>query len=171
MGDDIRTHEGDPGDIDALQDDLEGTAEEKVEQAYLEELREKEPSSEEKASLRAEHEGHLVRDTTSQITESDELDGGGIKMQKTVEVPDTYCFTCGEWVGLSGAELSGTPRSRATAYYLGGKPPEIRTAEEGVSKTLDELAEALVERVGHVEDRGAAYEFIETKLEAMQNDE
>jgi len=142
---------------------------ESVSDSLREELEAQEPTDEKKHELREEHEGHLVRDTTSKLT-VDSLDvGPGMVVEAKAEIPDTYCFTCEKWVGLSGVELRGTPRSRSDAYYLGGMPMDVLRAKNGATKTLNDLAEALIDRVEILEDREDAHEFIEATLEEIQS--
>lgn len=149
MDRDERPEEIDGGRLsDDLAEDLEG----------------QEPSEERKKELRNRHDGHLVRRTTSRLSIDVDMPEG-VEVDATAEIPDIYCFTCAEWVGLSGVDLRGTPRSRRDAYYLGGTPPEVRAARDGTIKTLNRLADALADRLDHVEDRGDAYEFIETELQ------
>ncbi|MDR5657298.1 hypothetical protein RH831_08905 [Halodesulfurarchaeum sp. HSR-GB] len=150
---------------------VHGGVEEKASQAFREKLREKEPSEKEKDALLDEHDGHLIRHTDSQFSEKEDLgDGGGIQMERTAQVSDTYCFTCEEWVGLSGVDLRGTPRSKADAFYYGGMPVEILQAKNGAAKTLNELAEALKDRLDRIENREEAYEFISDELEGIRDD-
>lgn len=132
-----------------------------------EELKEKEPSSEQKEELRGEHHGHLVRHTTSKLSMDVDMPEG-VEVDATAEVPDTFCFTCEEWIGLSGVDLRGTPRSRQEAFYLGGMPPDVLSAKNGTAKTLNELAIALTDRVGHIEDREDAIQFIKTELQELE---
>jgi hypothetical protein len=136
-----------------------------VSESVRTELESKQPSEEQKQELRQEHRGHLVRDTTSKLTVDSPDVGPGMELDAKAEVPDTYCFTCEEWIGVSGVDLRGTPRSRADAYYLGGPPDEVLEAKRGTAKTLSELADRLVSRLEHIEDREDAFEFIKTELE------
>ena len=133
-----------------------------------EDLKAKEPSESEKKRRLREHRHHLVRSTTSKLSVEPAV-SEGVEATATAEVPDTYCFICEEWIGTSGVELRGTPRSKADAYYLGGKPADVRAAENGTRDTLEELADALTERVEHIEDRSDAYEFVEAELERAQS--
>lgn len=150
-----------------------GAEQEAVEQSVSDSLRQEleaqEPPDERKRELLMEHEGHLVRDTTSKLAVDSPDVGPGMEVDAKAEVPDTYCFTCEEWVGLSGVELRGTPRSRADGYYLGGMPMDVLHAKNGAEKTLTELAEALTHRVEYLDTRGDAYQFIESVLEEMRN--
>ena len=138
-----------------------------VSESVRERLESQEPGEDEKAKLRDEHDGHLVRDTTSQLQVDGAEVGPGVEAETTAQIPDTYCFTCEEWVGFSGVELRGTPRSRREAYYLGGMPQDVLSAKNGTAETLTELADALIERVGHIDTRSDAYEFVETELETL----
>ena len=142
--------------------------EQSVSEGVRQDLEQQRPSKKEKEQLREQHEGHLVRDTTSKLAVDSPDVGPGMEVQAKAEIPDTYCFTCGEWVGFSGVDLRGTPRSRAEAYYLGGAPDEILRAQNGTAKTLDGLAERLVERLETVEDSAEAYKFISAELEKLQ---
>lgn len=131
-----------------------------------EELKAQEPSEERKQELRESHDGHLVRHTTSKLSMDVDMPEG-VEVDATAEIPDIYCFTCEEWVGVSGVALRGTPRSRRDAFYLGGMPPAVLTARNGTVKTLIELADALVDRLEHVEERADAFQFIETELQKV----
>ncbi len=115
-----------------------------------------------------EHRHHLVRDTTSQITIHPDV-GPGMEADVTVEVPDTYCFTCEEWVGLSGLDLTGTPRSRADAYYLRGAPDAVRDLRQEVRDDVTDLAEAIIDRHPAIETPQQAAEFIMTQIEQIQD--
>jgi hypothetical protein len=145
------------------------TVEESVSESLRQELEAQEPSDEKKRELRMEHEGHLVRDTTSKLAVDSPDVGPGMEVDAKAEIPDTYCFTCERWIGLSGVELRGTPRSRADAYYLGGMPMGVLHAKNGATKTLNELAEAITNRVETVDTKDDAYQFIETALKELQD--
>lgn len=149
--------------------DLEGVRNEDIDESISTSLREKlkaqEPSRRQKKELRSQHEGHLVRDTTSQLAVESLPIGPEIEIEAHAEIPDTYCFDCEEWIGVSGVELRGTPRSRTDAYYLGGIPTDVLQAKNGTVDTLTELADALIDRVERIDTRDDAYVFIETVLE------
>jgi len=148
--------------------DREGV-EESVSKTLREDFEEKEASEEEKQALREEHEGHLVRNTTSKLAvESPEI-GLGMEVEAKAEIPDTYCFDCDEWIGLSGVNLRGTPRSRSEAYYLGGMPMDVLHAKNGTAKTLNKLAGNLTDHVERLGDRADALQFIETELEELRS--
>jgi len=132
-----------------------------------EKLQAEEPSEERKAELREQHVGHLVRRTTSKLSMDAPEVGAGMDVEATAEIPDIYCFTCEEWVGVSGVELRGTPRSRSDAYYLGGMPTDVLHAKNGAAKTLNELADALIDRVSHLNNRPEALDFIKAEIEEM----
>lgn len=134
------------------------------------ELESQEPSPSEKDSLRREHRTHLVRKTTSKLTLHPDT-APGIEVDAEVEVPDTYCFTCSEWIGLSGVDLRGTPRSRTDAFYLGEKPSAVRAAEHGTQETIRELADALIDRVEHLNTRADSFDFITMAIEQMDETE
>lgn len=150
---------------------MSSTYQESVSADIRERFEEKEPSEEQKERLRDEHHGHLVRETTSRLTVDAAEELEGIEVDARVEIPDLYCFTCEEWVGVSGIDLRGTPRSKSEAYYLGGMPPDVLSARNGAAKTLNELADALTERVEHLNGRLDAFDFIETELDALQDAE
>lgn len=137
-------------------------------QKHRDELEDRRPDEDERKRLLAEHEGHLVRQTTSKRTETEEI-GSGMVAEKTAEIPDMYCFTCSEWVGLSGVELRGTPRSRADAFYLGGMPQEVLRAKQTVAEGLNDLAYRVRREVGHVDGVDEAFEFVETELERISD--
>jgi hypothetical protein len=142
-----------------------GEVEQSVSESVRTELGAQEPSKEEKDRLRQQHEGHLVRDTTSKLAVDSAEMGAGIEVDAQAEIPDTYCFDCEEWVGLSGVDLRGTPRSRADAYYLGGMPIDVLHAKNGTIETINELAEALLSKVDKLDNLDDAYAFIKTTLE------
>jgi len=140
------------------------------EEQFRERLSKQEPPQEEKDALLAEHEGHLVRQTESQLSETREPQPG-VQATFTADIPDTYCFTCDEWVGLSGIELRGTPRSREDAYYLGGKPQAIESAESGTDRTLRDLANALLDRHPYLDSLDDTTSFIESRLTELGPEE
>lgn len=131
---------------------------------------EKEPSEEEKAELRKEHLHHEVRDTTSQLSVDAARDIPGVEVDAEIEVPDLYCFTCEEWVGLSGIELRGTPRSKKDSYYLGGPPEDVAEARQTVREHLTDLAEHALANVETVTDAEDALEFVEDEAERLSAD-
>ena len=143
-------------------------AEESVSESLRSDLEAQEPTDGEKEALREEHQGHLVRDTTSKLSIDSPEIAPGMEIDAQAEIPDTYCFGCEEWIGLSGVNLRGKPRSRSDAYYLGGMPTDVLHAKDGVTETLNDLSEKLIERVENVSDRKEALRFIETELETMQ---
>lgn len=151
----------------------DGTQRQRVEESVSDSLREdlkgEEPIEAEKQQLLEQHEGHLVRDTTSKLAVESPDVGPGMEVEAEAEVPDTYCFTCEEWIGLSGVNLRGTPRSRSEAYYLGEVPMDVLQAKNGTVKTLNELADSLVDSVDTVENRTDALQFIETELEQLRS--
>jgi hypothetical protein len=138
--------------------------EESVSADLREEMEAKEPNAEQKAELRAQHRHHLVRDTESKLTIEVDV-GEELGAEATVTVPDTYCFTCDEWVGFSGVDLRGTPRSRDDAYYLGGPPEGVGVARDSVTDATAELVQTVVRNVPHAETVDDALDFIETELE------
>ena len=132
-------------------------------------LKEKEPSDEKKKELLEEHRHHLVRKTTSQLSmEPDVMQG--VEAVATAEVPDMFCFTCNEWVGLSGVDLRGKPRSKADAYYLGGPPQDILEEKNTVREQIGELAERIYTRVDRVDDADEAFEFVADEIEQIRDD-
>lgn len=135
-----------------------------IEESVRAEMEAKEPSEARKEELREEHRNHLVRDTESDLTiDLDVAEGMGA--EATVTVPDLYCFSCEEWVGLSGIDLRGTPRSRADAYYLDGAPEGVEDTRHRVTHDVADLVEMVAENVPHVGDAEDALEFIETEIE------
>lgn len=149
-------------DAQGAPDDYEQSISENVET----DLRAKEPSEDEKEELRERHQNHLVRHTTSKLSMEPEV-MEGVEAQATAEIPDMYCFTCGEWVGLSGVDLRGTPRSTKDAFYLGGMPQEVLQAKNMVMRELNDVAYRLLRDVEHLENKKDAYEFIATELEQV----
>jgi hypothetical protein len=142
------------------QEDLE----ERITEDYREEILEQKPDEEERKRLLAQHQNHLVRETTSRYS-VDENPDGPVEITKVAEAPDTYCFTCEEWVGLSGLELTGTPRSRKDAYYLGGPPQEVVEARRSVRDSLADMVERVAATVPRVESTEDAMDFIEAEQE------
>lgn len=130
----------------------------------------KKPSAEERQQLRDAHQHHLVRDTTSTLTVDPEDDMEGVEIESQVEIPDMYCFTCGEWVGLSGVDLTGTPRSRKDAYYLGGPPEDLREARSEVRDELRDLAYRAMRDVEQVESPEDGFEFVATQLAQVRDE-
>jgi len=130
----------------------------------------KKPSAEERQQLREAHQHHLVRDTTSTLTVDPEDDMEGVEIESQVEIPDLYCFTCEEWVGLSGVDLTGTPRSRKDAYYLGGPPEDLREAREETRDELHDLAYRAMRDVEQVESLADGFEFVATQLEQVRDE-
>lgn len=131
---------------------------------FRQELEEQAPSDDEVEELLKQHQHHLVRRTTSRHTKKrsvgkDDLEL--LKVEGTTEVPDMYCFTCGEWVGLSGVDLRGTPRSRGDAFYLDGEPEAVEDARAVVLIGLRRLAAHVADEVPHVETSADAVEFID----------
>lgn len=141
--------------------------EDQVSESLLERLKDQEPSDERKAELRAAHRHHLVRATTSQLALDHDIGLDGVEVDATAEIPDTYCFTCGEWVGLSGIDLSGTPRSRRDAYWLHGPPEEIVRARDAVDDGLVRLANRVMADAPMLDTPADAIEFIEGRLEKL----
>ena len=151
------------GEVDRVPDD----ADERIAEAYTAGLESQRPDSDWRAELLADHEHHLVRDTTSKLTETEEI-GPGMVAEKEADIPDTFCFTCEEWVGLSGVDLRGRPRSRKEAYYLGGPPREVENARQEVRDGLANLVASIVSTVPHVDDADEALAFIETEREKAE---
>lgn len=144
----------------------EQTAEEvrsQIQETITSRLESQEPSEEEKEHLETEHRGHLVRDTTSTLSIEPEKLPPGVESKATV--PDTFCFTCNEWIGFSGVDLRGKPRSKEDAYYLGGVPEDVRAAREYIGDSLADLLTFALNRVEHVESVEDATEFVEEQLE------
>ena len=139
----VFVHRPDATDADDLEASIEGNLHEEYEAKRL---------SDEayKAALR-DHEHHLVRETTSQVTIEPEEDTPGVEVTSTVTVVDMYCFTCEEWVGVSGVDLSGTPRSKNDAYYLGGPPEDLCKTREMTQEDLQDLAYRAVQDVDRFE--------------------
>lgn len=145
-------------DPDELEESVEGNVREWV--------RDQRPDEETRKELLREHAHHLVRDTESAYSR-DHDSPNGVEINSTAYVEDTYCFTCEEWVGLSGVGLRGTPRSRADAYYLGGPPEDVREARAKVRDELGDLAEHALLNVEHVEDAEDAFAFIGEQHEQL----
>lgn len=131
-------------------------------------LREQEPPPERKAELRDEHTHHLVRETTSQLTMEADV-GEGVEAEATAYVPDMFCFTCDEWVGLSGVELRGKPRSKDDAFYLGGPPESIENLRDKVHTEIADLAATVIDRHPSVDDPEDAADYVAEELEQVAN--
>lgn len=147
--------------------DVEESATESVEDAVREDLAEQRPDEAEREQLLEAHRHHLVRATTSQLTTQEDTDAP-VTLETTAEVPDTFCFTCEAWIGLSGVDLRGRPRSKADAYYLDGPPEGVLDAEETVRDHLADLAAHVLETVEHVENVEDALEFVGDQHERLQ---
>lgn len=145
----------------------EGEIQRSLESDLREEFEAKQPSPAEQQELREAHRHHLVRDTESKLSVDADVDMGGVEVDSVIVVPDTYCFTCDEWVGLSGVDLRGTPRSRKDAYYLAGPPEDVETAQKVAQSGLVELAEFVEEEVERVESVADAAEFVAGELEKV----
>lgn len=122
----------------------------------------------ERAQALADHQHHLVRNTKSTITLHPDI-GPGVEANVTVTVPDTYCFTCGEWVGLSGVDLTGTPRSKHDAYYLGGPPESVSDLQHRVRHAVTHLTGTVLNRHPHIDDADEAAEFIADEIEQLSS--
>jgi len=147
-------------------EELEEQFNENVSESVRERLRAQRPDKETRAALLKSHVHHLVRTTESAHT-VDRDTPEGIEIDATAHVEDTYCFTCGEWVGVSGVDLRGTPRSKADAHYLGGPPDDVREAREEIQDRLGDLAEHALLTVEHVETAADAFEFVGEQLEKV----
>jgi hypothetical protein len=132
-----------------------------------ERLTEQEPSEDKKDELLADHWHHLVRFTTSRLSVEAGKDLPGVEVDATAEVPDAYCFSCDEWVGLSGVDLRGTPRSTADAQYLGGPPDDVLAGRESVRRTVASLCDHIAETVESVNGTAEAFEWVETELDGL----
>lgn len=150
--------------------DSKADLETRINASLLDRFKAKEPSAEEKDALREAHEHHLVRDTTSKLTVDPDEEMAGVEIESQVEIPDLYCFTCREWVGLSGVDLSGTPRSKADAYYLDGPPEDLRQAREETRGELTDLAYRAMRDVEQVESVEDGFEFVATQLEQVRDE-
>lgn len=142
-------------------------AEQSASETVRQELEEQRPSEEERKRLLRQHEGHQIRRTTSKLTETDEL-GDGMELEVEKEVLDIYCFTCEEWVGISGVELSGTPRSKADAYWLGGADGELAAAR---ARATEAVADAAGEVIGEHPQIDSAEEAVQFVLDAADAEE
>lgn len=129
-------------------------------------VREQKPDEDERRELLREHRHHLVRTTESAYT-VDRDAPTGVEIEATAYVEDTYCFTCDEWVGTSGVDLRGTPRSKADAYYLGGAPENVLQARNSVRDHFDVLVDIVADTVDHIETTEDAMEFIGNEHEKV----
>ena len=160
-------HPGNQADSDANARPS-GDVKHSVTESVRQELEEQEPTQEQKENLLSDHNGHLVRETTSKLSvESPDLPPG-VEIDADAEIPDTYCFTCGEWVGLSGVNLRGRPRSRTEAYYLGGAPDSVRKARSEVADSVADLVESVTVAVPHVNGAKDALDFINAEMEKAE---
>lgn len=144
-------------------EDIESTLSEGVK----EELEAKKPSESEKKQLLREHRHHLVRSTTSELSVEPEV-SEGVEATATADVPDIYCFTCAKWIGISGVELRGTPRSKEDAYYLGGTPEDVCEARQTVREGIEDLSYQVLRDVDHIDSLADAYAFVQTQFEKTQ---
>jgi hypothetical protein len=138
--------------------------EDRLTEEFAKELAENRPESDEKLALLEDHRHHLIRLTTSQFTETEQPQQG-IEIDKQAEVLDAYCFTCEAWVGFSGVDLTGTPRSKKEAFYYGGPPDGVLDARNVVREALAVLVKQVAETVPEVNDVETALEFIGTEHE------
>jgi len=150
--------------------DSKADLETSMEAELLDRFEAKEPSAEEKRDRREEHRHHLVRDTTSTLTVDDNPDMQGVEVTSTIEIPDLYCFTCKEWVGLSGVDLSGTPRSKADAYYLDGPPDDLQQARDETQSELLDLAYRAMRDVDRFESLEDGLEFVDGQIEQVRDE-
>lgn len=139
--------------------------ESKFERGIRERLEAKEPSEERKEELRREHTHHLVRRTTSQLKLDEEIDVEGFHAETKAVIPDIYCFTCDEWIGLSGIDLRGKPRSKTDAFYLDGPPESIATVRKELRNRLEKLVGLVYKEIDRTESPEEAAEFIANELE------
>lgn len=156
-----------PEDNPPLPEDSTGV-EEAVSEDVREWVREQQPDEETRRDLLQEHLHHLIRTTESAYTVNRDAPAG-IEIDATVYVRDAYCFTCSEWVGLSGIELRGTPRSKADAYYFSGPPDDVLEARETVRERLGDLAEYALKNVDQIETAEDAFEFIGEQHEQVMD--
>jgi len=112
--------------------------------------------------IEGEHKHHQIRMTTTKMV----LDIGDFA-EVQMEIEDTYCFTCGEWLCSQGIEPRGTPRSKKDAWWVAGPPEEVEEAREDCRDALAEMADEVVEKHPTVEDREEALGFIEDQIEQM----
>lgn len=145
-------------------EDLEDL-ESKVGGSIRDRLESQEPSEQEKEALRKTHNGHLVRDTTSTLT----VDDVPAMVEAKAKIPDTYCFTCEEWIGLSGIELAGTPRSKTDSYYLGGPPKAIRELRDVTRRKITDFCELIIASHPYIDSPERAAEFISDEIEQIQD--
>jgi hypothetical protein len=119
----------------------------------------------------SDHKHHLIRPTTS--TRS--FDGALVEelglpeifhdVDGELTVEDIYCFTCEEWVGVSGVPLRGVPRSTEDAYYHRGAPQEVRELREEFRRTWREHIITTITEHPHVDTPAEAGEFITQLVE------
>lgn len=152
------TGSGNTDDNPPVPEDSDGV-EKAVSEDVREWVREQRPDEETRQDLLQEHLHHLIRFTESAYT-VDRDAPPGIEIDATVYVQDAYCFTCSEWIGLSGIELRGTPRSKTEAYYFSGPPDDVLEARATVRDRLGDLAEYALKNVDQLETAEDAFEFI-----------
>jgi len=150
--------DGNTEDEPALPEDS-GEVEDAISEDVREWVRGQRPNEEARRDLLQEHLHHLIRTTESAYT-VDRDAPPGIEIDATVYVQDTYCFTCSEWIGLSGINLRGTPRSKADAYYFSGPPDDVVETRATVRERLGNLAEYALKNVDQLETAEDAFEFI-----------
>lgn len=150
--------DGSAEDEPALPEDSD-RVEKVVSEDVREWVREQRPDEETRQDLLQNHLHHLIRTTESAYT-VDRDTPPGIEIEATVYVRDAYCFTCSEWIGLSGIELRGTPRAKTDAYYFSGPPDDVLEARTTVREHLGDLAEYALKNVDQLETAEDAFEFI-----------
>jgi len=157
---------------DTEQSDVPVADQDEVESSITESVRDrferKELSDDKKDELRSDHTHHLVRNTHSQVTIKPDV-GPGIEAKTTVEIPDMFCFTCGEWVGLSGVDLRGKPRSKDDAYYLGGPPESVTELRSQVQNEACYLASKIIDKHPHIDTPEGAAEFVQTEVSRISD--
>jgi len=134
----------------------------------LDRLREQRPDASERVALKREHDHHLVRETTSERTETQEP-VPGMEIEIAVEVGDIYCFTCEEWIGISGVDLRGTPRSKTDAYYLNGPPEAVKGLRERVEDSAINLVETIINSHPNIEEPSAAADFVLDEVDQLSD--
>lgn len=155
-------------DIDKASGDSQEEFEDSVGDLYREKAKDKrrEISNE---LLLEKHRHHLVRETTSTKTFTERV-GKGMEVESQITVEDMYCFTCEEWVGISGVDLSGTPWSKKNAYYIDGPPEELEKVKDETFDFLCSLCDNIVsnEELDNVENVSDSIEIIEEELERLK---
>ncbi len=116
--------------------------------------------------LEENHEHHEIRQTDTKMS----FNVAGV-FDVSLEIGDTYCFTCGEWLCEQGFEPRGTPRSKKDAEWFRGPPEEVEHTKEAAQGELERIARRVQEHHPGIDTEGGALEFIADEIEQMEADD